>query len=359
MPKDAVARSRAVEVDDEDDFRKRAQINLREKKDNGLFKLPEGPTTFRILRTPSDKQRGSPSVWIEYYVHRSVGPKKKGPLRCGLNIADDSGSCWLCKVVDKLREQGKTLAAAELERKTSYAVQVAAFDETSGDFRGPLLWVMTSGKSSRSLSYKIQSIVGAPASKGYVDHENGYNFTIDRTGTTMTDTVYGAPARAEERTAVPAGIISKLKPFADVLPPYDKEIQKKAYYGEAEEEEQVAPKRRVREEEEEEEIVRPKAKARIVEEDEEDSIESDPESDDEQDDPPPKGKAVKVDEDEDDDLQFGDDEEDVEASSDDEEDEEPVRPTAKKSAKKVVAEDEDDLAADEDEEPVKPKSKRR
>src|SRR6185503_11017110 len=146
MPKAAVASKRAVELDDEDDFRQRAARNQKEKKEAGIFKMQEGETIFRILKTPSDKQRNSPSVWVEYYVHRNVGPKKVGPLRCGKNVADDSGSCWLCAMVEKLQENGKSLPAAEIEKKKAYAIQIAVWDPNLEDMRGPLLWLTSSGR---------------------------------------------------------------------------------------------------------------------------------------------------------------------------------------------------------------------
>ena len=354
MAKVAVAPKRVVE-DDEDDFRQRAVINRKEKKESGIFKMPEGETIFRILKTPRDKERNSPSVWMEYYVHRNVGPKKLGPLRCGLNVADDSGSCWLCSMVEKLRENGKGLAATEIEKKTAYAIQIAVWDENLQDLRGPLLWLTSSGKTAKSLSYKFQTIIGAPAAKGYVDHEDGYNFSIERSGTGLNDTVYGAPERAEERTAVPKGIIAKLKPFADVLPAYDKEAQKKAYYGETAIPAEAPARKRVDEDDEEEQ---PKRRARAVE-DEEDSLDNEPEVDaeeesldEEEETPKPKARkpAVVEDDEDGDNLEYGEDEE----SEPDEVDEEEDVPVAKKKAKKVVEEDDEEL----EEEPVKPRKKR-
>lgn len=356
MPKVAVAPKRAVE--DDDDFRQRAVVNRKEKQEGGMFKLPEGETIFRILKTPRDKQRGTPSVWMEYYVHRSVGPKKVGPLRCGLDVADDSGSCWLCSMVEKLRDNGKSLAAAEMERKKSYAIQVAVWDENLQSLRGPLLWTTSSGKTAKSLSYKLQTIISAPEAKGYVDHEDGYNFSIERSGTGINDTVYTAPVRADERTEVPKQILAKLKPFADVLPAYDKENQKKAYYGETgtakvrEEEEDERPKRSRYDEDDEDE--QPKRKPKVVDEDDEDSLDSEPEVDSEEEEldeaPVKKARKPADEENEDDDLEFG--EEDAEAEpEEDEEDEAPV--AKKKPAKKVVEEDE------EEEEAPKPTRKRR
>lgn len=364
MPKEALVRKRAIPDDEEDDFRQRALLNKKEKQEGGLFKLPEGPTTFRILKTPADKQRGTPSVWMEYYVHRNVGPKKVGPLRCGVEVDSDEGSCWLCSAVEKLRDNGKALVASELERKKAFAIQVAVWSDEINDLRGPLLWVTSSGKTAKALSYKLITIVSAPATKRYVDHEDGYNFSIDRTGTGMTDTTYTAPERAEDRTSVPNGIIAKLKPFSEVLPSYDKEAQKRAYYGETAgsvREEEDSPRRR-KPVEDEDEDERPKRNARnLDEEDETDSIDSEPELDDEEDvddEPKVRARKPKPSEDDDEDLEFGEDEDSPEP---DEDDEELETKKPKKAAKKVKAEEDEDEgeASDEEEEEVKPVRKRR
>ena len=255
--------------DEEDDYRSRAAVHRKEKLSKGLFKLPEGETKVRILKTPKDEERNSPSVWVEYYVHRNVGPKKL-TLRCGKEVINDSGPCWLCKAVRVLKEKGKTKMAAALERQKVYAVQVAVWDEDIGGLRGPLLWAMSSGKSAKSISFKVESIVASK--KDYLDHKQGFNFTFERQGTGMLDTVYGKSERDEEASSVPKQIVAKLKPFADVILQYDPKVQKQAYYGklaEDEEEEPRAAKKRPADDDEEEEAPRPKKKPAPVDEDEE------------------------------------------------------------------------------------------
>ena len=133
-------------------------------------------------------------------------------------------------------------------------------DEDTGGLRGPLLWPMASGKSAKALSFKVETIVSSK--KDYLDHKEGYNFTFERQGTGMLDTVYGKTERDDEPSAVPKGILAKLKPFADVILQYDPENQKQAYYGKIEEEEaEEKPKRKAAVEDEEADEPKPKKKA--------------------------------------------------------------------------------------------------
>src|SRR6266403_911091 len=81
--------------DDSSEFetaRKNAERSRREKETKGRFTLPEGRTVFRILKTPSDKERNSPILYIEYKMHNNVGPNKRY-LRCG-NDGPETKNCW-------------------------------------------------------------------------------------------------------------------------------------------------------------------------------------------------------------------------------------------------------------------------
>lgn len=327
--------------DEEDDYRAKAAMHRKEKLSKGLFKLPEGETTIRILKTPKDEERKSPSVWIEYYVHRNIGPKKL-TQRCGKDVINDSGNCWLCKVVNLLKEKGKTKLAASLEKQKVYAVQVAVMDEDIGGLRGPLLWTMSSGKSAKSLSFKVETIVSSK--KDYLNHKEGYNFTFERQGTGMLDTVYGKTERDEEPSRVPKQIVEKLKPFADAVLQYDPEGQKQAYYGKVEEEEEEVnkPKRRPVDEDEEDEAPAPKRKRLEVAEDEDEE-------------PTPKKKKPVVDEDDDED-EAPPKKKKPAVEEDDEEEEAPV---AKKKKKPAADDEDEDLSFPEEEEEEVPAPKKK
>jgi hypothetical protein len=349
--------------DEEDDYRKRAAEHRKEKLSKGLFKLPEGETKIRILKTPKDEERNSPSVWIEYYVHRNVGPKKL-TLRCGKSVIDDSGPCWLCKVVKVLKEKGKTKMAALLERQKVYAVQVAVWDEDISNLRGPLLWPMPSGKSAKSISFKVETIVSSK--KDYLNHKEGYNFTFERQGTGMMDTVYGKTERDDEPSAVPKQIVAKLKPFADVVLQYDPEAQKNAYYGKAvEDEEEEQPKKRRPVDEDEDEAPTPKKKKPAVDEDEDEEPQPKKkpvvDDDDELEEPAPKKRKPAADDEEEDEPKpkkkkpaADDDEEELNFPEDEEEETE--APSKKKP--KPAADEEEDFGTEDDDEAPTPKKKK-
>ncbi len=286
--------------DEEDDYRSRAAAHRKEKLSKGLFKLPEGETIIRILKTPGDKERNSPSVWTEYYVHRNVG-RRKMTLRCGIDAISETGNCWLCKVVQLLKEKGKTKVAAMLDKQKVYAVQVAVWDDDINNLRGPLLWPMGSGKTAKSISFKVESLIGNKK-HDYLDHKEGYNFTFERQGMTMTDTVYGAPVRADEPSRVPKQILEKLKPFADVCLQYDSEAQKKAYYNKPDDEDEEQPVSKMSADEDEDEPT-PKKRRLEVDEDEDEAPpkKKKPAVEDEEEEAPPKKKKRPV-EDEEDDL---------------------------------------------------------
>lgn len=370
MPKDV-----GYDDDDFEQSRKQAIKDRKEKLEKGVFKLPVGDTVFRILKTPGDKQRSSPPLYINYYVHSGVGPKKR-TVRCGKDVYDDSQPCWLCdSVIAKLADKGETKRAEEIRQYKTYGINIAVFETETGEFRGPLFWPMTAG-GKRSASWIVEGIITDQKSRKYLDHENGYNYTINRTGMGYKDTAYENRGRDDEPSEVPPQILKRLKPFVDTVLQYDKEEQKRAYYGTTEEEEEEAkvsrkkfkddedeeeaPKSRRRpvvEEDEEEEKPRPKKRPAVVEEDEEEEA------------PKPKKRSV-VEEDEDD-LNFMDDEKPKrkppkgEFEDDENELEEKPRRKAKdefeeedefeERSKKKAKDDDDDFDADEE----KPKPKKR
>ena len=110
---------RDVAFDEDDEIaqaRKQAARDRKERLERGIFKLPAGETVFRILKTPADKQRKSPALFIKYYVHSKIGPKQR-TLRCGKDRLDDSGKCWICdKMIPKLVAEGETAKAEEIRQ---------------------------------------------------------------------------------------------------------------------------------------------------------------------------------------------------------------------------------------------------
>src|ERR1035437_1475584 len=269
---------------EQEDWRAEAATRLKEKQSKGRFKLPEGETTIRILPRIGSKKSQTP--FYEYLVHREVGPNKRF-VRCGKTMHGD-GDCWLCdKKIPELQggDSAKQKRAASLQAKEQLVVQVATVDPDSGKMQGPFLWAVPTG-GARSLSARLLGVLKS-TKRDYVDPVKGYNLTIERTGMTMTDTVYGQPIPDEEATAISDKVLKRAKPFSEYVPSYSEEQQKAAYFGRDEEPEAEEQETRPAEEDETEDDEAPKGKKKSAD-DEDEETES----------PAKKGK-VKHDEDED------------------------------------------------------------
>ena len=357
----------ARDWDEEDDPRARAARSRKEKTDRGRYKVTEGAHTIRILDTPRDKKRHSPSQFMEYLNHMGVGPQNR-TVRCGKDFRTGDGECWICdELIPKLQRKGKSQAAAKLSAKPTMAIQVAVPDKETGGWRGPLLLFASAGKTNRSLAFKLQGII-ASTKRPYLDHKKGYNITFERQGTGMTDTNYSDPVADDDSSRVPKRITEMLKPFADVIPAYSRKRQKAAYFGE-EDNESV---KNNRDEEEEDDVAKKKHKKKYKDEDEdlededeeteEDEDEEEDEEDEDEDEDEPKKKKKKKskkskkkskdedeDEEEDDEDEDSDEDEDEEEEDEDEEEEKPKRKKKKgKKSKDEDDEDEDDEDGDDE-----------
>src|SRR5579864_8478229 len=158
--------------DDVADARKRAEQERRKQETSGRFNLPVGKTTFRVLKTPGDKERNSPPLYIQFLAHSNVGPRRRF-LRCGNEPGERAKNCWLCKKADKLQRKGKTKQAAALRPQLKLAVQIAVLDKESGELIGPLLWTMSSGKKATGIGYKVYGIFTSKKAEKYLDHKRG------------------------------------------------------------------------------------------------------------------------------------------------------------------------------------------
>src|ERR1035437_5887444 len=321
-------------------WQEEAAQRLREKQSKGRFKLPEGETTIRILPRIGSKKSQTP--FFEYLVHREVGPNKRF-VRCGKTMHGD-GDCWLCdKKIPDLQggDSAKQKRASSLQAKEQFVVQVATVDPDSGKMQGPFLWAVPTG-GARSLSARLLGVLKS-TKRDYVDPVKGYNLTIERTGMTMTDTVYGQPIPDEEATAISEKVLKRGKPFSEYVPSYSEEQQKAAYFGRDEEPEAEEQETRPAEEDETEEEEAPKGKKKshadeILEEEETErsakkgKVKHDEDEDAEEDAPVKKKKPADEDED---------------VTEPEEDEEETPKPKGKK--KPLEDEDEEEVApADEE-----------
>jgi hypothetical protein len=331
---------------------------LKERTSRKRFKLSEGATTFRVFPNAKGVDK---SEYVDYGMHSEVGPKK-AYMRCGKK-KDGTGSCFLCDtIIPKLEKSGKSIrrqAAERMARRDVFAVQVAYKEEDSTKWLGPALWEMPQSLANGLLGILTRHDVSDP--------KKGYNLTVTRVGTGMRDTRYGSLERDEERSAAPADLLAKLKPFSEVIRKYEEDQMKAAYYGHEQDEDEDEKEDEKDEEDTEEEDEKPKGKKKSEDEDEE--VEEEPEEEEEkpkgkkkvkeeeeeepeEEEEKPKGKKKAKDEDEDEEVE--EDEEFPTLTPDEDDDvEEDEKPKGKKKSK----EDEDEEDAEEEDE--KPKGKKK
>lgn len=371
-----------------EDYKERARRRAQERQISIWWKLKEGDNTFRVLPTPETpepeegadkkernayKRRKTPSVFIEYNVHRNVGPRKQ-QVRCGHAPTQDmhDQECWICDVqIPKLEAKGQDTRAKLLAPEPVLAMQIAQVSE-EGEFTGPFIFT-----PAKTVGDQILATVLGSKKRDYVDPKKGFNLTISRTGTGFKDTRYGMVEPDTDPSEVPSKMIGKLKPFSDLkeLPVYSEEAQKAAYFGreldeadtdDEDEDEDLAPRRGrdVEDDDGDEELVSKPRKKPVVKDEDEDEEENAPkpkkkssrviddEDEQEAEDEAPKPKKKKPAVEDDDELDDIESDKDIEPDEDDE-------PPKKK--KKVVVEDPEDvpdLEDDEDEAPVKKKGKK-
>jgi hypothetical protein len=319
-----------------EDYIARARKRAAQRQTSSWYKLLQGDNLFRILPTPESKT--TPAVFYEYRVHREVGPRKANVM-CGKDVVNDEGRCWLCDVmIPKLRKMGKEVRAAALEPKDNLAIQVAKVDE-DGSMSGPFIFT----PSKRVGDQIVASILGSKKRK-YADPKNGFNLTINRTGTGKNDTRYGMIEPDVDPSEVPSELVKKLKPFSELreIGFYDEAKQKAAYTGQ----DAVV-------EEEEEEEVKPKAKKATPK--------PEPEEDDEEEaDDAEVEETEDEEEEEDDEEPEAGDEEEVEEDNEEEEEEPAPKKAAKgkPSKKQPEPEDDEELEVEEDDEEEEPAPKK-
>lgn len=358
------------------DKKEEARRRLKERQVNKKrFKLPEGETTFRVLPNAKGIVK---KEYVEYAMHSEVGPRKSY-IRCGKNI-EGAGECFLCdEVIPKLEKQGGSShrqMAVRMARRDVFVIQIAYKDESTDKWQGPVKWELAPTLANALLGIMSRRDVSHP--------EKGYNLTISRTGTGMTDTRYGQMEREEEASEAPEEVLGRLKPFSEVIQKYDEKAMKAAYYGHEQEDEDSAvvvsddddaaeepekSKKKSSDDDDEDETPKSKKKSKSSDDDD-DSVEKTSDDDDFEEAEEEKPKSKKKSSDDDDDVVEPDDD-DIPSLDDDDEDEKSKskkklkdedeevddEPKSKKKSKKSREEDKEEPEHEEEEE--SPKGKKR
>lgn len=241
------------------DWRESARERVKEKSQGNTISLQEGTNVLRVLPhkkdiTPEGRLKNnqvSAPPYVEFRIHRNVGPDKSF-LRCGKDIVG-RGSCWFCdKLIPALVASGKARQAEEIESQDQFLVIATRFDPETQKFSIPKPWWISTG-GGRSLSVRVQAKL-ASSKKDYLDPIKGYNLNIERVGTGLK-TRYPSVEGDDSPSKVPAAVLQAVRALEEVMPKYDAEEQKAAYYGRPrrdEEEEEEKPRRSKVEEEPEE-----------------------------------------------------------------------------------------------------------
>jgi hypothetical protein len=330
------------------DWRSGARDRVKQKSEGTSIKIAEGSNCLRVLPdkkdlTPEGKVNPKGIVnppYREFRVHRNVGPDK-AMCGCGKDI-EGKGKCWLCDVkIPELEGSGnsaKRAQANEIRAAEQFVVHASKFDSDTQKFGGPKPWWVSTGsgipgKQGQSLAVRVYSKI-ASSKKDYVDPVKGYNINIERTGQ-MLQTRYTEVEGDETPSKVPASVLAAVKDLDSVVPAYDAEDQKSAYYGRPKKENaerDEAPRRRVAKPAPAEDESEPEE----TEEEESEAAEDEPEEETPADEEEPEeAEEEPADEPEDE----PEEEEEEPAEEEPEEEPEPVRPARKAApapAKKVA-----------------------
>ncbi len=226
-----------------DDWRKKQQERVNDKKEGTSLKLDEGTTCFRVMPDKKDllpDGRLGPkgiqnSPVREFRMHRHVGPDD-ATVMCGKDI-DSKGRCWLCdEVIPKLESNpAKVAQARKVGPQEQFVIQASKYDTNTQKFKLPkLMWLSTGagipGKpGGNTLALRVQSkIVGTR--KDYIDPVKGYNLNIEKTGSGLK-TRYPSVEGDESPTKVPLQVTAAVVSLDSLLPKYDEEDMKSLWFG--------------------------------------------------------------------------------------------------------------------------------
>lgn len=346
---------------DAPDWRKKAKQRQNEKSAGDRINLVEGENCLRVLPDKKDIVNGVPkkklthSPYREYCMHYGLGTNEKGAAACGYSI-EGEGECWLCDVkIPELANNSKKAEKAErIGRKEAFLVQATMYED--GKFGPPKPWSVSTGsglpgRQKDSLAVRVMSKLTG-SKKDYLDPKKGYNLNIERSGTGL-HTRYPSLEGDESPTEVPDTVLKKMVDLDTLIPVYDEDDIKAAYYGkergrkaEDEDEDEETNDNEEESNETDDDAEESDDDTEAEESDDDDSDSGDDDDDSEESD---EDEDSSDDDDADDDAEESEDSEDGDSDDDDEESDESDN-----------GDDDDDSGNDDEEdepEPVKPKKK--
>lgn len=229
------------------DWRTEGRERVKERGEGNTLKLTEGDNCIRVLPdkkdlTPEGKLGPKGVVHSpirEFRIHQQVGPDK-AMVACGKDMKG-GGDCWLCdKKIPELESKGKDVQAKLIGPKEKFVVQATKFNPDTQKFQAPKPWWVSNGSgdpgraSTGSLAIRVYSKI-VSSRKDFVDPIKGYNLNIERTGEGLK-TRYPAVEGDESPSKIPLSILALVKDLDKLIPQYDEDEQKSAYFGRPKEE---------------------------------------------------------------------------------------------------------------------------
>jgi len=226
----------------DNDWRKEARERIDERKAGNTHKMEVGDNTMRVApdKKDIDSKTGKCTgikhkPMREYRTHKDVGPDKVYNLRCGIEM-NGTGKCWLCRKIAEI-ESTKPAMADRMHPQDNYVVNASRYDTDAKKF-GPFKpWYISTG-GRLPLSVRVGTKI-ISEKKDYLSPEKGYNITIVREGTGYKGkdaTRYPEVEGDETPTRVPPQLLIAMKDLDEIVPKYDEEKQRKAFYGEPDDE---------------------------------------------------------------------------------------------------------------------------
>ncbi len=215
-------------------WREETQARVKEKRASASYSMDQGDNTFRVLPNKKDApyEKLDHRPYVEFRIHRDVGPEKGMWVMCGKNIKGE-GKCWLCDKQIPLLEESTDPDKRELARKMRpqevLLLQVSPVD-TNGHFLAPKPW-WAPYSGGKSLGVSVLSRI-SDVRQSAIDHpKKGRNVTVERTGT-LLKTHYTGFMLDDNPTEVPAKILAQMKTLEELMPVYDPRRQLAAWKGE-------------------------------------------------------------------------------------------------------------------------------
>lgn len=234
-------------MSEEQDWRDKMKRRIKDRQEGNTHKINVGDNCFRFMPDKKDISPEGKFLGVRhdptrmFRTHRHVGPDDAWGIACGVDV-DGNGTCWLCEQIEKDaagRDPKLRIMAENMTPQDNFVVNASRYDRQTKQFSVVKpVYLSTGGKNP--LADRVGSkLAYVGERKSYIDPVKGYNINISREGTGFRGkdaTRYPDVDGDEYPTTVPPQVLLTVKDLDTLIPHYDEEEQKRAYYGEKAEE---------------------------------------------------------------------------------------------------------------------------